>query len=116
MAPVTRRYPSMDVWAAIDEERRALLEDLADIDAGQWDTQSLCAEWQVRDVVGHLVFAANCDWKDFAVGLVKNKGNLDRVISNAATGIGAGTPSELEQRFAAAIGSPEPSPTCEAGL
>lgn len=49
----------IDVWAAIDEERRALVADLARIDAGQWETPSLCAEWKVRDVVGHLVFPTN---------------------------------------------------------
>jgi uncharacterized protein (TIGR03083 family) len=95
----------IDVWAAIDEEREALIEDLARLEASQWDVQSLCAEWKVRDVVGHLVFAANSDWKDFAVGLLKNKGNLDRVLSTAATEIGAAAPSDLEQQFAETVGS-----------
>ena len=71
---------SIDTWAAIDREREALVEDLVHLDVRQWDTQSLCAEWNGRDAVGHLVFAASSDWRDLAVGLVKNKGNLDRVI------------------------------------
>ena len=107
----------MDIWAAIDQEREALVEDLALIDDGQWDAQSLCAEWKVRDVVGHLVFAANSDWRDFAVGLVKNMGNLERVISKAATEIGAAPPSDLERQFADTVGSrnlpPFVKPACE---
>lgn len=95
----------MDMWAAIDQEREALVDDLALIEDSQWDAQSLCAEWKVRDVVGHLVFAATSDWKDFAVGLVRNMGNLDRVISKAAIEIGAAPPSELERRLADTVGS-----------
>ena len=95
----------MDVWSAIDQEREALVEDLAHLDRSQWNTQSLCAEWTVRDVVGHLVFAANSGWKDYAIGVVKNKGNLARFISRSAKEIGAGSPSDLEQQFADTIGS-----------
>jgi len=102
---MTEQNPPLDVWAAIDEERTALLEDLALLDDGQWEAQSLCTEWKVRDVVGHLVFVANCDWKDFAVGLIKNKGNLDRAISRAATEIGAAPHADLEARFTDTVGS-----------
>lgn len=95
----------LDVWRAIDQEREALAEDLAQIDTAEWDTQSLCAERKVRDVVGHLIFAANSDWKDFAVGLAKHQGNLDRVISKGATQIGAALPPEPKQRLARTVGS-----------
>ena len=95
----------MDVWAAIDQEREALVKDLAGVDDSDWDAQSLCEDWKVRDVVGHLVFAANSDWKDFAVGLLKNKGNLDRVISKAAIEIGASPRADLEARLTDTVGS-----------
>jgi hypothetical protein len=42
----------LDVWKAIDQEREALVEDMAQIDAVEWDPQSLCADWKVREVVG----------------------------------------------------------------
>ena len=45
----------MDTWQAVDEERSALADDLATLDDGQWDAQSLCSEWKVRHVVGHLI-------------------------------------------------------------
>jgi uncharacterized protein (TIGR03083 family) len=44
----------MDSWAMVDTERTALA-DLADsMTPAQWDTQSLCSAWKVRDVVAHL--------------------------------------------------------------
>ena len=45
----------MDTWQTVDEERSALADDLASLDDSQWDIQSLCNEWKVRHVVGHLI-------------------------------------------------------------
>lgn len=47
----------MDEWAATDAERAALAEALTNISVEQWDTQSLCDAWKVRDVVAHLIDA-----------------------------------------------------------
>jgi len=49
----------MDTWQAIDEEGSALADDLATLDDRQWDAQSLCSQWRVRHVVGHLVGVAD---------------------------------------------------------
>ena len=48
----------MNVWDAIRAERAALAEALAQLPAEAWDQPSLCAEWKVRDVVGHLIATA----------------------------------------------------------
>lgn len=45
----------MDTWQAMDEEPSALADDLATLNDAQWGAQSLCTEWRVRHVVGHLV-------------------------------------------------------------
>lgn len=47
----------MNAWTAIDTERAALSEALTVIDIAQWDTQSLCDAWKIRDVVAHLIDA-----------------------------------------------------------
>ena len=44
-----------DVWPDVHQERQALLELLETLTPEQWDAPSLCAEWRVRDVVGHMV-------------------------------------------------------------
>ena len=40
---------------AVADERRALIEDLARLNHGDWERPSLCDAWSVRDVVGHLI-------------------------------------------------------------
>ena len=40
-----------DVWPAIHAERTALAADLDGLGEDAWATQSLCAEWTVRDVL-----------------------------------------------------------------
>jgi uncharacterized protein (TIGR03083 family) len=45
-------------WPLIHGERRALAEDLASLDDAPWATQSLCGDWTVRDVLGHLTATA----------------------------------------------------------
>ncbi len=42
---------TMDTWQKFDAERVALCDDLASIEPGQWDVQSLCSAWKIRHVV-----------------------------------------------------------------
>ncbi len=45
-------------WPLIHAERRALAEDLASLDDAQWSVRSLCGDWTVRDVLGHMTATA----------------------------------------------------------
>jgi uncharacterized protein (TIGR03083 family) len=45
-------------WPLIHAEREALIADLGTITDEQWATPSLCADWTVRDVVGHMISTA----------------------------------------------------------
>jgi uncharacterized protein (TIGR03083 family) len=45
-------------WPLIHAERRALADDLSPLDDGQWATPSLCGDWSVRDVLGHMTATA----------------------------------------------------------
>src|ERR1700760_3283901 len=47
-----------DLWTAVAAERGALVDDLAGITDEQWATQSLCDDWSVRRVVGHMTATA----------------------------------------------------------
>jgi uncharacterized protein (TIGR03083 family) len=49
---------SESIWPTIHREREALADDLADLTTEQWATQSLCAEWNVHQVLAHLLSAA----------------------------------------------------------
>jgi uncharacterized protein (TIGR03083 family) len=45
-------------WPFIHTEREALAADLAALTDEQWATRSLCADWTVRDVLGHMTATA----------------------------------------------------------
>jgi uncharacterized protein (TIGR03083 family) len=84
----------MDTWAMYDAERAALVEDLAGLEAAQWDVQSLCSEWKVRHVVAHLVYGADVN-SAFFVGLVRNGLNFNRYMARQALAAGAAPPDAL---------------------
>lgn len=44
----------MDAWALIHAERAALVDDLAGVGDDRWATPSLCSDWSVHQVLGHL--------------------------------------------------------------
>ena len=45
-------------WPLIHAEREALLADLGTLTDEQWATRSLCADWTVREVLGHMISTA----------------------------------------------------------
>jgi uncharacterized protein (TIGR03083 family) len=47
-----------DPWPLIHAERTALLADLADVPSERWSTRSLCPEWTVHQVLGHMTATA----------------------------------------------------------
>jgi uncharacterized protein (TIGR03083 family) len=94
----------MNTWQAIAEERSALAEDLATLDDSQWDAQSLCSEWKVRHVLGHLVAGADVKTGAFLVGLLKNGMNFNRFMARGGLALGAVPPDELLSRFRTTIG------------
>jgi uncharacterized protein (TIGR03083 family) len=43
-----------DVWRAIDDHRRRLVDVLEDLSDEEWQHPSLCTGWTVRDVAAHV--------------------------------------------------------------
>jgi uncharacterized protein (TIGR03083 family) len=50
-----------DVWAAIDDQRRALVHLLENLSEKEWRQPSLCDGWTVRQVAAHLALQ-NTTW------------------------------------------------------
>lgn len=73
-----------EVWAFVHAERRALVADLADLDAEQWRAPSWCAGWDVHDVVAHLVDTARTGRLRFVRDLVVARGDFDRANARGA--------------------------------
>jgi uncharacterized protein (TIGR03083 family) len=52
------------LWALAHTERAALADELAALDAAQWEQRTLCDSWTVEEVVAHLTAAASLNqWK-----------------------------------------------------
>src|SRR5205085_1662078 len=50
-----------EVWAAIDDQRRALVQLLEGLSEQEWRQPSLCEGWTVRQVAAHLALQ-NTTW------------------------------------------------------
>lgn len=71
---------SSSVWPEVHAERRALVEDLIGLEAAEWETPSLCADWAVRDVVAHLAATAALSRVGFAREFVRARFSVERII------------------------------------
>lgn len=94
----------MDTWQAVDEERSALADDLETLDARRWDVQSLCSQWKVRHVVGHLIVGADLKAGPFFAGLFKSGMNFNRFMARGGLALGMTRPDELLAQFRKTIG------------
>jgi uncharacterized protein (TIGR03083 family) len=72
------------VWQAIAAERAAIADLLEARPPADWDRQSLCTEWRVRDVVAHLIVAAELSPLPAAIELVRAGGSFHRMVRDSA--------------------------------
>lgn len=72
------------IEAATTDERLALCDHLQYLQPQDWDTPSLCEGWTVRHVVGHLALATHETLRDMVVGMIKARGNFDRMVKDTA--------------------------------
>jgi uncharacterized protein (TIGR03083 family) len=78
-----------DVWTDVHQERQALLEILETLTPEQWDAPSLCTEWRVRDVVGHMVSETRMTIAQAAWGFITSGFRINRYIAKDARHRGA---------------------------
>ncbi|MDH6195126.1 uncharacterized protein (TIGR03083 family) [Mycobacterium frederiksbergense] len=64
----------------VHAERRALVEDVAGLEAAEWEVPSLCVGWAVRDVVAHLAATAALTRIGFAREFTRARFSVDRII------------------------------------
>jgi uncharacterized protein (TIGR03083 family) len=73
-----------DVWTEVHQERQALLEFLETLTPEQWDAPSLCADWRIRDVVGHMVSETHMTIAQVAWGFLTSRFRINRYIAKDA--------------------------------
>lgn len=92
------------MWREIEAERLRTADLLESLDPDQWEAQSLCRGWRVRDVVAHLTLATRARPLTAVVGVIRHRGNPNRWVAADAVARSARPPDELisELRTAAA--------------
>lgn len=94
----------MDLWAAIADERAQLLATFEGLTHEQMAVPSLCGTWTVREVLAHLVVAADPPMGHFARELVKARGSFNRA-NERTTAEEAGRPAAaLVERYRERLG------------
>lgn len=66
------------IWNSVHRERAALIRDLRDLGPLDWDAESGCRRWRIRDVVAHLVDTAATTPTTFLTGMVRAGFDFDR--------------------------------------
>jgi uncharacterized protein (TIGR03083 family) len=59
-----------DVWRAIDDQRRRLVDVLEDLSDQEWEHPSLCQGWTVRQVAAHVALQ-NTTWSALPRGVLE---------------------------------------------
>lgn len=102
-----------DLWAVVHAERADLVDDLIGLPATGWATPSLCAGWDVGDVVAHLAATATLSFPRFAVELVLAGFSPDRIVDGQIRAGRTRPPAEALYALRSAINSTAspPQPT-----
>ena len=66
------------IWPTIHADRQALADDLASLTDEQWATRSLCEDWDVHQVLAHLLSAAKMTPPKFFVNFGAAGFNFDK--------------------------------------
>lgn len=68
----------------IATERRELADLLAALSTRQWDAQTLCAGWRVREVVAHMTMPFRYTPERFGAELALSQGDFDQMADRCA--------------------------------
>ena len=103
----------MEIWDAVREERLGLAERLATLTPEQWDSPSLCSEWHIRDVLGHVTAGAQGLFNTRAVfgGMIRHGFNFNRWMAADGKARGKQDPQITLQALREAAGNRKTPPS-----
>lgn len=85
MTIIKRKNLSDDpICAETFAERARLAGLLAELTADQWDTESLCDGWRVREVVAHMTMTYRYSTSQFIIGIARSGFRFNRFADSAA--------------------------------
>ena len=92
----------MDPWQVTIDARRSLLETFQSIDGDDWNVESLCDGWTIRDVLAHLILAAQPPIRRYLAATVRARADFDKANRQLAIDDAKRPVEELLERFRAA--------------
>lgn len=104
----------MDTWEIVDSERAAFAELADSLTPEQWDQQSLCNQWKVRDVVAHVNEGASLTGVQAVLGLMKYGFRLNTMLEREAIKDGAAPPAALGKELHDTVGKRKTPPGVKA--
>lgn len=90
-----------DMWDLVAAERAALASDLDGLSAGQWDTDSLCDGWTVRQTLAHMTSTARTSPGGFFAGLIGSGFNFGRFVEKGIERQSGDSPEQTLANFRA---------------
>jgi uncharacterized protein (TIGR03083 family) len=100
----------METWDMIDAERTEFADLCDSLTPEQWETQSLCGAWRVRDVVGHVTGGANLSAARAVLTLFKYGFRLGPMLEKTAIEAGSVPTPQLAAEIRATIGTRKTPP------
>lgn len=98
------------IWTTIATERRALAAGLANISEEQWNTQSLCSDWTVKDVVAHMTSTAQMNPLKFLRLFAGSGFNVAKMQAQEVARLFDGSGAAVLGRFSATLDSKSAPP------
>jgi uncharacterized protein (TIGR03083 family) len=90
------------IWPTIHAERTALADDLGDLTPEQWSLPTACTEWNVHDVLAHLLSLATMTPARFITRFAGAGFNFDKFAGKQVEVEGARGPKATLDAFRAA--------------
>jgi uncharacterized protein (TIGR03083 family) len=89
-----------DTWAEVAEARRDLVDLLESLTPEEWDAPTLCDQWKVRDVAGHIIVGSGkLGFAKVLTDLAKSGFSMNKMIARTAIEKGKESPDELLQEL-----------------
>ncbi len=92
---------SEQYWLAVRTVRLGLAEMLETLSPSEWDADSLCEGWRVRDVAGHLALVPTITTWQMLAAAPHARFNPNRINTLLAVRAGSVATSEIVQRLRA---------------
>ncbi|MEV6648159.1 maleylpyruvate isomerase family mycothiol-dependent enzyme [Amycolatopsis sp. NPDC051371] len=103
------------MWSGVEQGRLRLADLLDGLSPEDWERQSLCEGWRVRDVAAHLEGNARFGVRDWFREAVRARGNFNRMVADSGRRLGAEPTTEIVANLRKYAGSRRVPPAPGAG-